>query len=76
MVEGYLAFFQELEEEVKTFHREGLAAGEMVRKSRAIRFFSHEEGEGLSWAWREEQYRLVAGKILSESQEGKSGSWT
>jgi cyclase len=74
MVQRYLDFFQEIEEEVDDFRQKGFSPKEMVQKSRAIGFFPHEEE--LTWGWREEQYRIIAGKILEEIHKGERSDQT
>lgn len=66
LVENYLSFFQQMEEEVKAFKGEGLSIDQMVKKSRMIDYFADEsEQEALPRSWIEMQYRIASEQILA-----------
>lgn len=69
LVQRYLAFFGELEEEAKNLRRKGLTVDEMLKESNAIDFFPADEmaQEGLSREWLEAQYKAAVRQILGES---------
>jgi len=69
MVENYLAFFQELEGEVKDFQRQGLTIDEMVVRSKTINFFPNEEtgAQDLAGSWIGAQYKSAAKAVLGEA---------
>jgi len=68
MVEKYIAFFEELEFEVKKFQSQGLTLDEMAMKSETINFFPIEETEAPDQreAWLRRQYKLAAEAVLKE----------
>lgn len=71
MIETYVSFFQELEEEVTAFRRQGLSIEEMAGKSSVINFFPNEEiaPEDMAASWIGEQYKSAARAILKDSEQ-------
>ncbi len=68
MVENYFTFFQELEEEVKDFQRQGLTLDEMALRSKIITFFPTVEtaAQDLAGSWIGTQYKSAAKAVLEE----------
>ncbi|MBW2624135.1 MAG: MBL fold metallo-hydrolase [Deltaproteobacteria bacterium] len=68
MVETYLKFFQELEDEVKGFQLKGLTVDEMAVKSKTIEFFPIEgiEPQDLAGSWIGTQYKSAAKAVMAE----------
>ena len=69
MVERYLSFFQNMEEEVKNFKLQGVMIEQMTQKSKTIHFFPVDEtaDEGQDPSWLEQQYRFAAKQILAST---------
>jgi cyclase len=66
LVENYLSFFQQMEEEVKAFRSEGLTIDEMIKKSKMIDYFVDEsEQDALPRSWIEMQYKTASEQILA-----------
>jgi cyclase len=68
LIEKYLAFFQTLESEVRTFHSQGMTGEEMAEKSKTLNFFPLEEGAVPEQrkGWLKRQYLLAAEAVLRE----------
>lgn len=68
LIDDYISFFKEIEEEVRGFHRQGLTAAQMAEKSAALHRFPRMEagGEGQAEAWLAGQYKLAVDAILGE----------
>ncbi len=68
MVEKYVAFFDELEFEVREFHSQGLTMEEMAVKSKTAGFFPADETRprDQAEAWIRRQYQLAAAAVLKE----------
>jgi glyoxylase-like metal-dependent hydrolase (beta-lactamase superfamily II) len=66
LIDDYIAFFKDLEEEVKRFHQQGLTADEMANKSATLHRFPTLEagGAGQARAWLAGQYKLAVDAIL------------
>jgi cyclase len=69
MVETYLKFFQELEDEVRGFQLKGFTVDEMAVKSKAIGFFPTEgiEPRDLAGSWIGTQYKSAAKAVMAEA---------
>jgi len=67
MVEKYLSFFQNMEEEVKDFKLQGVTMEQMAQQSKTINFFPVDEaaGEVQDPYWLGQQYRFAAKQILA-----------
>lgn len=74
MVERYDAFFQSLEEEVERLDSKGMTADEMLKESKAVRFFPHEEmsGTDLGQSFLGQQYLSAARAILAERPDRRA----
>ena len=71
MVEKYDTFFQSLEEEVTQFDSQGMNLNEMLKESKVVHFFPHEEiAEGdMDQSFLGMQYKFAAKAILAEKKD-------
>jgi len=77
LIEKYLTFFQNMEEEVKDFGLKGFTIEQMIGRSGMIDFFkdSGTADGGLPRSWLEAQYRSAAKQILNHvTVHGFTGS--